>query len=139
MKKSNLIKVMMLAGILPLSVAVNGNDDNVTNPTQEQVIELTNDGNNIANDNTLKVPVTATVNNQVLNVQFTGTVPHATVQVNNALTGATVSQQSVSAIAGTVSIVPVAGLSWGTYTVSVTNNVNGQSVSGDFEVNNSKE
>ena len=139
MKKSNLIKVMMLAGILPLSVAVNGNDDNVTNPTQEQVIELTNDGNNIANDNNLKVTVTATVNNQVLNVQFTGSVLHATVKVNNAPTGATGRQQSVSAIRGNVSIVTVAGLSWGTYTVSVTNNVNGQSVSGDFEVNNSKE
>ena len=139
MKKSNLIKVMVLAGILPLSVAVNGNDDNVTNPTQEQVIELTNDGNNIANDNTLKVPVTATVNNQVLNVQFTGTVPHATVKVNNALTGGTVTQQSMTALQGTICTVPVAGLNMGTYTVSVTNNLNGQSVSGDFQVNSGKE
>ena len=139
MKKSNLIKVMVLAGILPLSVAVNGNDDNVTNPTQEQVIELTNDGNNIANDNTLKVPVTATVNNQVLNVQFTGTVPHATVKVNNALTGGTVTQQSMTALPGTICTVPVAGLNMGTYTVSVTNNLNGQSVSGDFQVNSGKE
>ena len=139
MKKSNLIKVMVLAGILPLSVAVNGNDDNVTNPTQEQVIELTNDGNNIANDNTLKVPVTATVNNQVLNVQFTGTVPHATVKVNNALTGGTVTQQSMTALQGTICTVPVAGLDMGTYTVSVTNNLNGQSVSGDFQVNSGKE
>ena len=139
MKKSNLIKVMVLAGILPLSVAVNGNDDNVTNPTQEQVIELTNDGNNIANDNTLKVPVTATVNNQVLNVQFTGTVPHATVKVNNALTGGTVTQQSMTALPGTICTVPVAGLNMGTYTVSVTNNLNGQSVSGDFEISNSQE
>ena len=134
MKKSNLIKVMMLAGILPLSAAVSGNDDNVINPTQEQVIELTNDGNDIINTETLQVPVTATVNNSVLNVQFTGTVPHATVKVNNALTGGTVSQQSMTAISGTICTVPVSGLTSGIYTVSVTNNLNGQSVSGDFDV-----
>lgn len=40
MKKSNFIKVMMLASILPLSASM---DDGLTNPTQEQVIELTND------------------------------------------------------------------------------------------------
>ena len=134
MKKSNLIKVMMLAGILPLSAAVSGNGDNVTNPTQEQVIELTNDGNDIINTETLQVPVTATVNNSVLNVQFTGTVPHATVKVNNALTGGTVSQQSMTAVSGTICTVPVSGLTSGIYTVSVTNNLNGQSVSGDFDV-----
>ena len=134
MKKSNLIKVMMLAGILPLSAAVSGNDDNVINPTQEQVIELTNDGNDIINTETLQVPVTATVNNSVLNVQFNGTVPHATVKVNNALTGGTVSQQSMTALSGTVCTVPVSGLTSGIYTVSVTNNMNGQSVSGDFDV-----
>ena len=130
MKKSNLIKVMILAGILPLSAAVSGNDDNVINPTQEQVIELTNDGNDIINTETLQVPVTATLNNGVVNVQFTGNVPMATVKVNNALTGATVSQQTISATAGTISTIPVAGLSWGS--ITVTNNVSGASVSGDF-------
>ena len=128
MKKSNLIKVMMLASILPLSAFMN---DDLTNPTQDKVIELTND-NNTANEETLQVPVTATLNNGVVNVQFTGTVPHATVRVNNALTGATVGQQSMSATAGTVSMIPVSGLTMGT--ITVTNNVNGQSVSGDFEV-----
>lgn len=128
MKKSNLIKVMMLASILPLSAFMN---DDLTNPTQDKVIELTND-NNTANEETLQVPVTATLKNGVVNVQFTGTVPHATVQVNNALTGATVGQQSMSATAGTVSMIPVSGLTMGT--ITVTNNVNGQSVSGDFNV-----
>lgn len=131
MKIKNLIKCMALASIIPASTMMIANDDV---PDEEKAIALTNDSNHGINEETLQVPVTATVNNQVLNVQFTGTVPHATVQVNNALTGTTVSQQSVSAIAGTVSTIPVAGLSWGTYTVSVTNNVNGQSVSGDFEV-----
>ena len=128
MKKSNLIKVMMLASILPLSAFMN---DDLTNPTQDKVIELTHD-NNTANEETLQVPVTATLKNGVVNVQFTGSVPHATVRVNNALTGATVGQQSMSATAGTVSMIPVSGLTMGT--ITVTNNVNGQSVSGDFNV-----
>ena len=122
---------MMLAGIIPFSSIMVANDDT---PKEEQVIALTNGNNGDVDDNTLQVPVTATVNNQVLNVQFTGTVPHATVRVNNALTGGTVTQQSMAALPGTICTVPVAGLTMGTYTVSVTNNVNGQSVSGDFEV-----
>lgn len=126
------VKALLMAGIIAFSINVFA--DPVSTPTEEKKIELGNDGNNIANDKTLLVPVIATVNNQVLNVQFTGTVPHATVRVNNALTGATVGQQSMSATAGTVSMIPVSGLTMGTYTVSVTNNVNGQSVSGDFEV-----
>lgn len=134
MKIKTLIKCMALASILPASTMMIANDDV---PDEEKVIALNND--NGSNDATLQVPVTATVNNQVLNVQFTGTVPVATVKVNNALTGGTVTQQSMTALPGTICTVPVAGLSMGTYTVSVTNNVNGQSVSGDFEVNNSKE
>lgn len=126
------VKALLMAGIIAFSANIFA--DPVSTPTEEKKIELGNDGNNIANDKTLLVPVIATVNNQVLNVQFTGTVPHATVRVNNALTGATVGQQSMSATAGTVSMIPVSGLTMGTYTVSVTNNVNGQSVSGDFEV-----
>ena len=131
MKVKTFFKCMMLAGIIPFSSIMVANDDT---PKEEQVIALTNGNNGDVDDNTLQVPVTATVNNQVLNVQFTGTVPHATVRVNNALTGGTVTQQSMAALPGTICTVPVAGLTMGTYTVSVTNNVNGQSVSGDFEV-----
>ena len=119
MKVKTFFKCMMLAGIIPFSSIMVANDDT---PKEEQVIALTNNKDYGSNDQTLQVPVNATVNNSVLNVQFTGTVPHATVRVNNALTGGTISQQSM------------AGLSMGTYTVSVTNNVNGQSVSGNFNV-----
>ena len=132
MKKVNLIKVMMLAGILPLSAAISGNDDNAATNGEEKVIELTNDGD-ITNTETLQVPVTATLTPNVLNVQFTGNVPHATISVQNALTGGTVSQQSMSAMSGTICTVPVSGLPTGFYTVSVTNNLSGESVSGEFE------
>ncbi len=133
MKKVNLIKVMMLAGILPLSAAISGNDDNVTTNGEEKVIELTNVGESIIEENVLQVPVTATVNNSVLNVHFTGNVPHATVSVQNALTGTTVRHQSMSAMSGTICTVPVSGLPTGFYTVSVTNEQSGESVSGEFE------
>ena len=121
-----------MAGIIAFSANVFA--DPVTTPSEEKKIELANDTDNGISDETLQVPVTATVNNSVLNVQFTGTVPHATVKVNNALTGGTVSQQSMTAISGTICTVPVSGLTSGIYTVSVTNNLNGQSVSGDFDV-----
>ena len=120
---------MVLATIIPASSIMIANDNT---PKEEKVIALTND--NGSNDATLQVPVSATVNNSVLNVQFNGTVPHATVKVNNALTGGTVSQQSMTAMPGTVCTVPVSGLTMGTYSVSVTNNLNGQSVSGEFDV-----
>ena len=136
MKIKTLIKCMALASIIPASTMMIANDDV---PDEEKVIALTNKTNNASNEATLQVPVTATVNNQVLNVQFTGTVPHATVKVNNALTGGTVTQQSMTALPGTICTVPVTGLNMGTYTVSVTNNLNGQSVSGDFQVNSGKE
>ena len=136
MKAKTFFKCMMLAGIIPFSSIMVANDDA---PKEEKVIAFTNGNNGDVDDNTLQVPVTATVNNQVLNVQFTGTVPHATVKVNNALTGGTVTQQSMTALPGTICTVPVAGLDMGTYTVSVTNNLNGQSVSGDFQVNSGKE
>ena len=125
-----------MAGILPLCAFAN--DGGVTKE-EKQDIEFVNNNGDALNDKTLQVPVTATVNNQVLNVQFTGTVPHATVKVNNALTGGTVTQQSMTALQGTICTVPVAGLDMGTYTVSVTNNVSGESVSGDFQVNSGKE
>ena len=131
MKAKKVILCMLLASIIPASSIMVANDDV---PDEEKEIALTNDNDGGVNDATLQVPVTATVNNQVLNVQFTGTVPHATVKVNNALTGGTVSQQSMTALPGTVCTVPVSGLTMGTYSVSVTNNLNGQSVSGEFDV-----
>ncbi len=131
MKIKTVIQCMLLASIIPASSIMVAND-NV--PDEEKVIALTNDSDHGINEETLQVPVTATVNNSVLNVRFTGTVPHATVKVNNALTGGTVSQQSMTAVSGTICTVPVSGLTMGTYTVSVTNNLNGQSVSGDFDV-----
>ena len=120
MRKSNFIKAMMLSCILPLSTAVSGNDDNVTN-----------DGN-IVNTETLQVPVTATVSNNLLNVQFTGNIPTATISVQNALTGATVNRQTLTGVQGVTFSVPVSGLTMGT--VTVTNEQSGESVSGDFEV-----
>lgn len=129
MKAKTFFKCMMLAGIIPFSSIMVANDNS---PEEEKVIALTNNKDYGSNDQTLQVPVTATVNNQVLNVQFTGTVPHATVRVNNALTGGTVTQQSIAALPGTICTVPVAGLTMGTYTVSVTNELSGQSVSGNF-------
>lgn len=136
MRIKTLFKCMALASILPASTMMIANDDV---PDEEKVIALTNDSDHGSDDKTLQVPVTATLSNEVLNVQFTGTVPHATVKVNNALTGGTVTQQSMTALPGTICTVPVAGLDMGTYTVSVTNNASGESVSGDFQVNNSKE
>ena len=131
MRKSNFIKAMMLSCILPLSTAVSGNDDNVTTNGEEKVIELTNDGN-IVNTETLQVPVTATVSNNLLNVQFTGNIPTATISVQNALTGATVNRQTLTGVQGVTFSVPVSGLTMGT--VTVTNEQSGESVSGDFEV-----
>ena len=127
MKAKTFFKCMMLAGIIPFSSIMVANNNT---PEEEKVIVLTDGDNHGTDDATLQVPVTATLNNGVVNVQFTGTVPHATVRVNNALTGATVSQQTMSATAGTVSMIPVSGLTMGT--ITVTNNLSGASVSGDF-------
>ena len=129
MKFKTLIKCMVLASIIPASTIMMANDNT---PKEEKVIVLTNDSDHGINEETLQVPVNATVNNGVVNVQFTGNVPMATVTVNNALTGTTVSQQTMSATAGTVSMIPVSGLTMGT--ITVTNNLNGASVSGDFNV-----
>ena len=132
MRVKTFLTCMVLAGIIPTSTIMLANDNT---PKEEQVIDLTNDNDNGTNSETLQVPVTATVNKGVLNVQFKGTVPMATVSVNNSLTGTTVSQKSMTALSGSFCTVPVAGLSQGSYTVSVTNNVSGESVSGDFDVN----
>ena len=129
MKVKTLLTCMLMASIIPFSSIVMANDNT---PEEEKVIILTNGDNHGTDDATLQVPVTATVNNGVVNVQFTGNVPMATVTVNNALTGTTVSQQTMSATAGTVSMIPVSGITMGT--ITVTNNLNGASVSGNFKV-----
>ena len=129
MKKASFVKVMMLSCILPLSAFM---EDDLTNPTQEQVIDLTNDNENLSNTETLQVPVTATVSNNLLNVHFTGNIPTATISVQNALTGATVNRQTLTGVQGVTFSVPVSGLTMGT--VTVTNEQSGESVSGDFEV-----
>ena len=131
MKVKTFFKCIMLAGILPFGAIMVANDNA---PDEEKVIALTNDNDGGVDEQTLQVPVTATLSNNLLNVHFTGNVPHATISVQNALTGGTVSQQSMTAVSGTVCTVPVSGLTMGTYTVSVTNNLNGQSVSGEFDV-----
>ena len=130
MKVTAFLKCVVIASIIPFTSFMVANDDT---PKEEKVIALTNDNDGGVDEQTLQVPVTATVNNSVLNVHFTGNVPHATVKVNNALTGGTVSQQSMSAMSGTICTVPVSGLPTGFYTVSVTNNLSGESVSGEFE------
>ena len=130
MKVTAFLKCVVIASIIPFTSFMVANDDT---PKEEKVIALTNSSDHGSNTETLQVPVTATVNNSVLNVHFTGNVPHATVSVQNALTGGTVSQQSMSAMSGTICTVPVSGLPTGFYTVSVTNNLSGESVSGEFE------
>ncbi|MBQ8607086.1 MAG: DUF3244 domain-containing protein [Bacteroidaceae bacterium] len=99
---------------------------------EERNIILSN--NEIADSGVLSVPVTATVNNSLLNVKFNGTVSLATVSVSNTLTGATINSQSLPAVSGTICKLPVSGLSTGVYTVSVTNEESGESVSGEFDV-----
>lgn len=131
MKVKTFLKCMMLAGFIPFASITVANDDT---PKKEKVIALTNDNDGGVDEQTLKVPVTAIVNRQVLNVQFTGNVPMATVSVNNAFTGATVSQKSMTALSGSFCTMPVGNLPQGSYTVSVTNEQNGESVSGEFDV-----
>ncbi|MBR5802850.1 MAG: DUF3244 domain-containing protein [Bacteroidaceae bacterium] len=130
MRTKSFVKGLLFASVLPFCSLAVANDDNTT-PKEEQIIEFSNQIST-QDEKALQVPVTATLNNGVVNVQFTGNVPMATVTVNNALTGTTVSQQTMSATAGTISTIPVAGLSWGN--ITVTNNVSGASVSGNFNV-----
>lgn len=115
-----------------LSLSMYAND--VLTDVEEQDIELSNDSDLGNGDKTLSVPVTATVNNSLLNVKFNGSVSLATVSVSNTLTGATINSQSLPAVSGTICKLPVSGLSTGTYTVSVTNEESGESVSGEFDV-----
>ena len=120
-----------MTGIIATSLNVFADND-PTIGMDEKVINLSNDNGNNANNETLQVPVTATVSNNLLNVHFTGNIPTATVSVQNALTGATVNRQTLTGVQGVTFSVPVSGLSMGT--VTVTNEQSGESVSGDFEV-----
>ena len=128
MKAKTFLKCMILAGIIPFASIVMANDNT---PKEEKVITLTNSNDVDVNEETLQVPATATLSNNVLNVQFTGTVPVATVSVTNSLTGATISQQSMTALQGSICTVPVTS---GFYNVAITNQLSGESVSGEFEV-----
>ena len=129
MKKQTL-KVLLLAGIVSLSANVFADDD--LTQTEEKKVELANDNGSGLDTETLQVPVTATVSNNLLNVHFTGNIPTATVSVQNALTGAIVNRQTLAGVQGVTFSVPVSGLTMGT--VTVTNEQSGESVSGEFEV-----
>ncbi|MBQ8593699.1 MAG: hypothetical protein IJ467_05325 [Bacteroidaceae bacterium] len=132
MKKYFLFLGIALAATAPLALSANDDDNLTTEENQEVVLSNVN---STADENTLKVPVTANVSGNVLNVRFTGTVPLASVSVTNTSTGASVNQ-SLSAPTGTTLSVPVVS---GSYVVSVYNNGNGQGVSGGFIVNDSEE
>ena len=129
MKTIKLIQCLMLASIIPFSSFMVANDDV---PDEEQVIALANNNDYGVDEQTLQVPVTATLSNNLLNVHFTGNIPTATISVQNALTGATVNRQTMTGVQGVTFSVPVSGLTMGT--VTVTNEQSGESVSGDFEV-----
>ena len=132
MKKRFFKSISLLAVFLPWVAFAN---DDLTSERENQSVELTNIETGNANSETLKVPVTANVSGNVLNVRFTGTVPLASVSVTNTSTGTSVNQ-SLSAPTGTTLSVPVVS---GSYVVSVYNNGNGQGVSGGFIVNEGEE
>ena len=85
MKVKTFFKCIMLASILPFGSIMIANDDT---PKEEKVIALTNSSDHGSDTETLQVPVTATLSNNLLNVHFTGNIPTATISVQNALTGA---------------------------------------------------
>lgn len=130
MTRKTFFKSLMLASILPFCAFANGENDRT--PEEEQLIVLTNGNGNGVDENTLQVPVTATLSNNLLNVHFTGNIPTATISVQNALTGATVNRQTLTGVQGVTFSVPVSGLTMGT--ITVTNEQSGESVSGEFEV-----
>ncbi|MBQ8593236.1 MAG: hypothetical protein IJ467_02950 [Bacteroidaceae bacterium] len=132
MKKRFFKSISLLAVFLPWVAFAN---DDLTSERENQSVELTNIETGNANSETLKVPVTANVSGNVLNVRFTGTVPLASVSVTNTSMGTSVNQ-SLSAPTGTTLSVPVVS---GSYVVSVYNNGNGQGVSGGFIVNEGEE
>lgn len=134
MKITSLVKSLLLTSILPFCAFTNEDD---TTQKEEGNIEFVNNNGDALNDKTLQIPVTATVNDQVLNVKFKGFVPVATIKVNNALTGETISQQTMTAVQGVTCSVPVAGVSFGN--ITITNERSGEIVSGEFEVDNGKQ
>ena len=129
MKTIKLIQCLMLASIIPFSSFMVANDDV---PDEEKQITMNDLNSNDTDGQTLSVPVTASLSNNVLNVHVTGNIPTATISVQNALTGATVNRQTLTGVQGVTFSVPVSGLTMGT--VTVTNEQSGESVSGDFEV-----
>lgn len=129
MKKKSLVKSLLLASILPLcSFMVDDKDD--TTPKEDQQIVLGNDSNVASGENSLKVPVTATLSNQLLNVKFKGFVPVATVTVTNTTTGSS-SSTTLPTTSGTIVSLPITA---GMGIVTVTDEKSGESVSGEFEV-----
>lgn len=131
MKAKKLLMCMVLASIIPFNSIVVANDDT---PKDENMIVLTGQNDNKTDGKRSIVPVTATICNQVLSVQFLDNMPVATVTIQNAQTGSTVHYESLSATPGTVCSISLSELPWGSYTLLVTNEQSGESVSGNFNV-----
>lgn len=133
MKTKLFTSCLILAGLLSSQTAFAFyNDDDP--PKEEQDIDFTDrNGHGPDNKRTL-IPVTASISNEVLTVRFIVSVADATIEVSDALTQSIISQESMAAPAGTCYNYYLTELPEGIYTVSVTNNTNGETVSGEFEV-----
>lgn len=129
MKRNFLVKSLLVASILPFCSFIVDDNDGIT-PKETQTIVLTNDIDNGVDEETLQVPATATLTGNRLNVNFTGAIPLATVAVTNPAKGITTST-SIPTVTGVSLTIPV---SLGTNIVTVTNEQSGESVSGEFEV-----
>jgi hypothetical protein len=131
MKTKKFLMCMVMASIIPFNSIVVANDDT---PKDDNMIVLTNDSNHGSDGKRSIIPITATICNQVLCVQFLEYMPVATVTVQNVQTGSTVHYESISATPETACYISLSELTWGTYILSVTNELNGQSVSGEFSI-----
>lgn len=131
MKTKKFLMCMVMASIIPFNSIVVANDNT---PEEENVTVLMGQNDNKTDGKRSIIPITATICNQVLCVQFLEYMPVATVTVQNVQTGSTVHYESISATPETTCYISLSELTWGTYILSVTNELNGQSVSGDFEV-----
>lgn len=129
MKMNSYFKYAMLISIFPFSATLMANDNDDV-PEEEKLIVLTDRTNNNTDIETLQVPATATLTGNLLNVNFTGAIPLATVAVTNTTTGITTST-SLPTVSGVTFTTPV---TLGTNIVTVTNEQSGESVSGEFEV-----
>ena len=127
-------KCLVLASIMPFSSIATANDDV---PDEKKDIMIT--GSHGSDDRRTLIPVTASISNEVLTVRFVVSVADATIEVSDALTQSIISQESMNAPAGTCYNYSLTELPEGIYTVSVTNNTNGETVSGEFEISQSKE